>query len=127
MNQFKEELVVSLTLEELKWATILALTEPPQRAKPGEPPVPPGPEPPVVNPYLTFYSPDGEFTLRVYDNTKHWDGALEWSTDTETWTVWPGTTTLSSSGGYLYMRGSGNTRITGGSIYCRWEFTGGRL
>lgn len=82
-----------------------------------------------AKPYLTFYSPDGEFTLKVYDNAKHWDGTLEWSTDAETWTEWPGTTTLSSSGGYLYMRGSGNSKITGNlnAWDSRWVVAGGHI
>ena len=64
--------------------------------------------------YLTFSSPNS-FTLAVNDATKHWDGTLEYSTDKNTWTVWDGTTTLSSaaSGGenVLYLRGTGNTKI----------------
>ena len=67
-------------------------------------------------PYLTFKSPNS-FTLAVKDTTKHWDGTLEYSTDASTWSTWDGTTTLSSttsgSGGVLYLRGTGNTVITG--------------
>ena len=46
--------------------------------------------------YLTFSSPDS-FTLAVSDATKHWDGTLEYSTDTSAWSTWDGTTTLSSA------------------------------
>ena len=64
--------------------------------------------------YLTFRSPNS-FTLAVSDATKHWDGTLEYSTDTSTWSTWDGTTTLSSvtNGSYnvLYLRGTGNTKI----------------
>ena len=80
-------------------------------------------------PYLTFRSPSS-FTLQVDDATKHWDGTLEYSTDTTTWSTWDGTTTLSSattgSKNALYLRGTGNTVITGnnqGSTY-RWVLTG---
>ena len=76
---------------------------------------------------LTFSSPSS-FTLAVDDATKHWGGTLEYSTDKNTWTVWDGTTTLSSaaSGGenVLYLRGTGNTVITGSSSNYRWVLTG---
>lgn len=66
--------------------------------------------------YITFSSPNS-FTLAVNDTTKHWDGTLEYSTDKRTWTVWDGTTMLSSrisgSENILYLRGTGNTVITG--------------
>lgn len=67
-------------------------------------------------PYLTFSSPN-TFTLNVKDNTKHWDGTIQYSTDTITWSTWGGTTTLSSTQSgttkYLYLRGISNTVITG--------------
>ena len=79
------------------------------------------------NPYLTFSSPSS-FTLKVYDTTKHWDGTLEYSTDTSTWSTWDGTTTLSSatsgSDNVLYLRGTGNTVITGNKPGYRWVLTG---
>ena len=82
--------------------------------------------PPPI-PYLTFSSPSS-FTLRVNDTTKHWDGTLEYSTDTSTWSTWDGTTTLSSatsgSDNVLYMRGTGNTVITGNKLEYRWVLTG---
>ena len=68
----------------------------------------------TVGPYLTFSSPNS-FTLAVGDATKHWDGTLEYSTDTSAWSTWDGTTTLSSaisgSDNVLYLRGTGNTVI----------------
>lgn len=68
----------------------------------------------TVVPYLTFSSPNS-FTLAVGDATKHWDGTLEYSTNTSTWSTWDGTTTLSSttsgSKDVLYLRGTGNTQI----------------
>ena len=79
--------------------------------------------------YLTFSSPTS-FTLKVNDSTKHWDGTLEYSTDTSSWSTWDGTTTLSSattgSKNVLYLRGTGNTVITGNehdSTY-KWVLTG---
>ena len=78
-------------------------------------------------PYLTFRSPSS-FTLKVNDATKHWDGTLEYSTDTSTWSTWDGTTTLSSatSGNknVLYLRGTGNTVITGNNVNYKWVLTG---
>lgn len=63
--------------------------------------------------YLTFSSPE-PFTLAVYNAAKNWDGTLEYSTDTTNWTVWDGATTLASGTmNSLYLRGKGNTVITG--------------
>ena len=82
---------------------------------------------PPPNPYLTFSSPSS-FTLKVNDVTKHWDGTLEYSTDTSTWSTWDGTTTLSSatsgSDNVLYLRGTGNTVITGNGYNYNWVLTG---
>ena len=78
-------------------------------------------------PYLTFSSPSS-FTLKVYDTTKHWDGTLEYSTDPSSWSTWDGATTLSSatsgSDNVLYLRGTGNTVITGDNVNHRWLLTG---
>ena len=77
-------------------------------------------------PYLTFSSPSS-FTLAVNDTTKHWDGTLEYSTDASTWSTWDGTTTLSSatsgSKDVLYLRGTGNTVITGSNSNYKWVLT----
>ena len=85
-----------------------------------------------VKTYLTFSSPSS-FTLKVNDTTKHWDGILEYSTDTSTWSSWDGTTTLSSatsgSDNVLYLRGTGNTVITGkgNKDSYKWVFTGSNI
>ena len=80
--------------------------------------------------YLTFSSPNS-FTLKVNDTTKHWNGTLEYFASDRTWAVWDGTTTLSSidnDGEYvLYLRGTGNTKITGNSLDCRWVLTGSNI
>ena len=82
------------------------------------------PPPPA---YLTFSSPSS-FTLKVNDATKHWDGTLEYSTDASAWSTWDGTTTLSSvtsgSDNVLYLRGTGNTVITGDIQSYKWVLTG---
>ena len=82
---------------------------------------------PAGKSYLTFSSPNS-FTLAVNDATKHWDGTLEYFSSDKTWTVWNGTTNLSSvdnDGDYvLYLRGTGNTVITGSSENYRWVLTG---
>ena len=82
----------------------------------------------VVNAYITFSSA-AAFTLAVDNATKNWDGTLEYSSNASTWTVWDGTTTLSSqekAGKYfLYVRGYNNTYITGAESYSlRWVLTG---
>ena len=83
-----------------------------------------------VKPYLTFKSPNS-FTLKVNNTTKNWDGTLEYSTNASTWTTWDGTTTLSSatkgSNNILYLRGTGNTVITGNSNNYKWILTGSNI
>ena len=82
---------------------------------------------PAGKSYLTFSSPNS-FTLKVNDTTKHWDGTLEYFSSNRTWTTWDGTTTLSSvdndGENVLYLRGTGNTVITGGNQNYRWVLTG---
>lgn len=78
--------------------------------------------------YLTFSSPS-TFTLGVVDNKKYWNGTLEYSTDTIIWNTWAGTAAISSSAdGKLYMRGTGNTYITGMNSNMHnmgyWKLTG---
>ena len=72
--------------------------------------------------YLSFIGNE-DFTLKTYNTTKNWDGTLEYSTDTSTWNTWDGTA-ISSAGGKLYLRGTGNTKITGSSSDYRFVFTG---
>ena len=82
---------------------------------------------PAGKSYLTFSSPNS-FTLKVNDTTKHWNGTLEYFSSNRTWTTWDGTTTLSSvdnNGEYvLYLRGTGNTVITGNRTNYKWVLTG---
>lgn len=88
--------------------------------------------------FLTFSSPNS-FTLKsqqynnninfdieeetetVTDNVKNWDGTIEYSTDKDTWTIWTGTSPISSASDgtnhNLYLRGTGNTCITGFEEY----------
>lgn len=78
-----------------------------------------------TNPYLTFSSPNS-FTLATANGAKNWDGTLQYSTDLSTWNTWDGTTTLNSSDGtehVLYVRGTGNSVISGGSGK-RWMLAG---
>ena len=82
---------------------------------------------PAGKSYLTFSSLSS-FTLKVKDSTKHWDGTLEYFASDKTWTVWDGTNALSAvaySGEYvLYLRGIGNTIITGHDYAYNWVLTG---
>lgn len=78
--------------------------------------------------YLTFSSA-APFTISVNDATKHWDGALYYSTNAAAWIEWDGTTAIASEehGGEqrVYMRGLGNRVITGDAIgYSEWVLTG---
>ena len=90
----------------------------------------PTPFKPEGKSYLTFSSPSS-FTLAVNDATKHWDGTLEYFSSDKTWTTWDGTTTLSAvdnDGEYvLYLRGTGNTVITGPSSSYKWVLTGSNI
>ena len=67
--------------------------------------------------YLTFKS-QNSFKIGAHENTKSWDGTLEYFSSDNTWTVWDGTSYLSAltNGAeyVLYLRGTGNTVITGG-------------
>ena len=87
---------------------------------------------PAGKSYLTFSSPKN-FTLKVNNATKNWDGTLEYFSADKAWAVWDGTTILSAynnDGEYvLYLRGTGNTKITGlpangSNDTYRWVLTG---
>ena len=73
--------------------------------------------------YLSFIGNE-DFTLKTNNTAKNWDGMLEYSTDKSTWNAWDGTE-ISSAGSKLYLRGTGNTKITGGdSLDYSFVFTG---
>lgn len=59
--------------------------------------------------YLTFSS-DNPFSISFAD--KRWDGVLEYSTDAENWYEWDASE-INSADNTLYLRGSGNSYITG--------------
>ena len=67
--------------------------------------------------YLAFKS-QNSFKIGAHENTKSWDGTLEYFSSDNTWTVWDGTSYLSAitNGAeyVLYLRGTENTVITGG-------------
>lgn len=73
-------------------------------------------------PYLSFIGNE-DFTLKTYNETANWAGRLEYSTDTSTWKTWNGTE-ISSSGSKLYLRGTGNTKMSTGSANSRFVFIG---
>ena len=73
-------------------------------------------------PYLSFLGNE-DFTLKTDNTSKNWDGTLEYSTDAVNWNTWNGTA-ISSAGSKLYLRGTGNTKITGDSTRYRFIFTG---
>ena len=78
--------------------------------------------------YLTFSSKNS-FTLSTNVIEKTWDGTLEYFNSDETWTVWDGSRWHPLSAAYngteyvLYLRGTGNTVITGYS-QTSWELNG---
>jgi len=66
-------------------------------------------------PYLAFIE-DGGQKFQLYNtNGKTWDGTMFYSIDTENWTEWNGGTINSSDNGELYLRGTNNTKVSGGS------------
>lgn len=82
-------------------------------------------------PWITFLSYE-PFTIGIKNTKKNWDGTLYYSTDTVTWNEWDGTTAIESAGDSvnqrIYMRGVGNTVITGQTTYdCRWTLTGNEI
>ena len=78
----------------------------------------------AITPYLSFIGNE-DFTLKTGNTSKNWDGTLEYSTDKSTWNTWNGTA-ISSVGGKLYLRGTGNTKITGTtSTKNKFVFNGG--
>ena len=73
--------------------------------------------------YLTFTGTES-FSIKTNNNAKNWSGTLEYSTDTNTWTTWNGSSQISSVNDVLYLRGTGNTQITGsGSSSKYWVIT----
>ena len=72
-------------------------------------------------PYLTFTGTDS-FSIKTNNSAKNWNGTLEYSTDANTWTTWNGTQ-ISSVNNVLYLRGTGNTQITGSNTSNRWVIT----
>ena len=85
-------------------------------------------EEPIGN-YIKFSSPSA-FTLSTANAKKNWDGVLEYSTDENIWNAWDGTSTLSADSGVMYIRGTGNTIITGDmSVYREksWVLVGSNI
>lgn len=81
----------------------------------------------LSDPYVTFDSAS-TFALSVYNATKNWDGKLEYSTDTENWSVWDGISAINAAlydAKYsIFLRGTGNTVLTGNDVEKRWVLTG---
>ncbi len=78
--------------------------------------------------YLAFLSAS-DFTLEnsAKPGTGNWNGIIEYSTDLRNWQTWYGLEVLSSVSGKLFLRGTGNTWITGpgnAEGAYRWILTG---
>lgn len=72
--------------------------------------------------YNLCFSSDEAFTLSV--ESPGWDGTIEYAIDNgKTWNTWDGSELSGTSSQHIYLRGTGNTRVSGGS-YERWTFTG---
>jgi hypothetical protein len=76
----------------------------------------------VQLPYLKFSS-DNDFTLSV--SNPQWDNTIEYSLDKgNIWSIWNGSQLLGTASQPIYLRGIGNTKITGDSNNYKWSFTG---
>ena len=80
---------------------------------------------PPTGEYLTFSSPKA-FTIATNNNTKNWDGTLEYYDGN--WVTWDGTTAIpsinSTVGNSVFLRGNSNTVITGGTSGRNWLLDG---
>ena len=72
------------------------------------------------------FSSDEDFYLKQYNNTKCWDGIIEYSVDNgKTWNEWNGEKLFGTKSQSIYLRGINNTQITGDeALRKRWIFTG---
>lgn len=77
--------------------------------------------------YLTFSSTK-PFDISTNNQSKNWNGDLYYSTDKVTWDQWNGESTILSMDcngvHYVYMRGIGNTSITGNNNQAKWVLNG---
>ena len=77
--------------------------------------------------FISFSSPS-KFYIKTENVKKNWDGIIEYSIDTTNWIEWDGRTTINSvvseGGNVLYLRGIGNTVITGDRPVYRWVLGG---
>lgn len=72
---------------------------------------------------VAFQTSQGsDIVLYTDSTTSTWDGTIEYSTDGSTWQTWDGTT-IQANNGKLYLRGIGNTYLTGGYGTDSWHFT----
>jgi hypothetical protein len=83
--------------------------------------------PPQEGNYVRFSSANS-FSLNKANSTKDWDGTLEYSTDGTIWNTFNATDTINSASDgtrhNIYLRGIGNTQITGSGTGKRFNFTG---
>lgn len=78
-----------------------------------------------LNNCLSFSS-SSSFTLRA-GGGKTWDGTMEWTNGNRLWTVWDGASVSSGSNNTIYLRGTGNTVISGSNYGNRLILTGGKI
>ena len=75
--------------------------------------------------YAVKFSSDSDFTLSV--SKPGWDGTLEYTLDNGlTWTTWKGSELSGTATQPIYIRGTGNSIITGNNRngQYKWTFTG---
>lgn len=81
------------------------------------------PEPSSSEPNALKFSSDEDFTLSAA--SPKWDGTLEYSVDGGvTWNTWDGSQLSGTATQPIYLRGTGNHKISDGSRDATWTFTG---
>lgn len=73
-----------------------------------------------IHPYIAITNGDAEFSVRTQNGQKNWDGTLEYSPDSIQWYVWAGSEEIYSSNGKLFLRGRGNSIISGNGQNSWW-------
>ena len=77
--------------------------------------------------YALKFSSDGNFTLKA-NSGKTWDGTIEYSLNNgSTWVTWDGSELLGTATQPIYLRGTGNTVITGNNFANKWVMTGSNV
>lgn len=76
----------------------------------------------IYKDYCLEFSAPSTFSLKVTD--PYWDGTMYYSLDKNTWNTWDGSAISSTS---IYIRGSGNTRVSVNLGEKQWDLNGSNI